>query len=248
VQVEIDQGEAGIEGVNAPSYSSRPVLPMQRLVLSGDKGEKSMWPVQLFVFALAAGLAGCSDDARQSPKLDEIAVIVANMNQDDDAEFAKVKEDLATATQKRDADVQECHNGVESQCLPISNTSKWGFPFMSPKDTRKECVESTHEYFCTGKDINRDNLGVGFWAVTEHDIIVDDNKAISDIESKLAYGYRTSHLVMTLLRSDNYEGTVIAYVKIRTKGTDDYELDKVTFKREDNYWTYTSVAVNHVPE
>jgi hypothetical protein len=221
---------------------------MQRLVLSQDKGEKSMWPVQLFVFALAAGLAGCSDDARQSPKLDEIAVIVAYMNAQDDEDIAKVKEDSASATRKRDADMQVCRNSVASECVPIPNTSKWGFPYLPGKDNKEECVKSTSEYLCTGKEINPHIWGVGFGIVQQHDIIVDDNKALSDIESKLAYGYRTSHLVMTLLKSDNYEGTIIAYVKIRTKGTDDYELDKVTFKRKDNYWTYTSEAVNHVPE
>ena len=149
------------------------------------------------------------------------------------------------------------------------HTSEWGFPMpafpnMYAKETKEACVESTREIFCGDKDLSEGirNGAVDSWVgcpfcyilkaiVNAHDSIVNDSAKISEDKSQIANltAYRSSQYIMTLVKSEDYEGNIISYVKVRTKGTDDTELDKVIIRRQNNSWVVvSSEVVNQVPE
>jgi hypothetical protein len=55
------------------------------------------------------------------------------------------------------------------------------------------------------------------------------------------FQYRSQKYLLTVVRSNNYEGTMIAYVDFRTRGTDDIERDKITLQRKNGAWVVVAV-------
>jgi hypothetical protein len=60
---------------------------------------------------------------------------------------------------------------------------------------------------------------------------------VKDQRSRIAaFRYGAEQYVFTVVRTNNYEGNIISYVDVRTKGTDDIERDKMTIQLINNAW------------
>jgi hypothetical protein len=64
-----------------------------------------------------------------------------------------------------------------------------------------------------------------------HDIKQSCRNELQRYKTDIAnFQYRSSQHVITVIKKNNYEGNIICYVNVRTKGTDDVEQQRVTFQ------------------
>jgi len=54
---------------------------------------------------------------------------------------------------------------------------------------------------------------------------------------------RAENLAFTVLNKNNYEGNIICYVNMRTKGTDNVSQVKATIQNRDNKWVVVAYEV-----
>ena len=81
----------------------------------------------------------------------------------------------------------------------------------------------------------------------DHSKVDDDRSEIDDDRSNIAnFKFRANEYVVTVEKTNNYEGNIISYVDLRTKGTDDIERYKVTMKLQNN--TLSIVSMESSPQ
>jgi hypothetical protein len=92
------------------------------------------------------------------------------------------------------------------------------------------------------------NLPVGMYqGGIDHSKVDDDRSEIDDDRSNIAnFKFRANEYVVTVEKTNNYEGNIISYVDLRTKGTDDIERYKVTMKLQNN--TLSIVSMESSPQ
>jgi hypothetical protein len=85
------------------------------------------------------------------------------------------------------------------------------------------------------------NLPVGMYqGGIDHSKVDDDRSNIANFK------FRANEYVVTVEKTNNYEGNIISYVDLRTKGTDDIERYKVTMKLQNN--TLSIVSMESSPQ
>ena len=115
-------------------------------------------------------------------------------------------------------DIQQCLGEAENDCGTMGNGAvTWRGNSFNNYANRGECIEDQQK-------ICKDDLA-------EH-------------REKIAnFRYRSTKFVFTVLKTNNYEGTVISYVDAREKGTDDTEHNKVTLRLVGNIRTVVSAEL-----
>ncbi|MGP8438082.1 hypothetical protein ACT2FY_08790 [Paraburkholderia fungorum] len=135
-----------------------------------------------------------------------IVAIVASMNETDNEGLAGLKDDLASAI----TDLPKCLDEAETGCQTSQNGRGNYEGGLSIYENRIDCIQSIKQS-CKDK-------------------IQQFRKSIADFQ------YRSSQYVFTVEKTNNYEGNIISYVDIRTKGTDETERDKITIQLINNKW------------
>jgi len=60
---------------------------------------------------------------------------------------------------------------------------------------------------------------------------------IDDMKKELVdFHYRSDQYVLSVVKTNNYEGNVISYVNLRSKGSDESETDKVVLQLKNSRW------------
>jgi hypothetical protein len=110
--------------------------------------------------------------------------------------------------------LRECDNDAESGCRTSPNGNGNYRGGLSWYSNRNHCVKSIED--ACRAELKQYQLDIA------------------------NFKYTSNQYVITVIRKNNYEGNIICYVDLRTKGTDNVEHDKITFQRRNNAWLIVS--------
>ncbi len=168
---------------------------------------KGVVSVSLFLLmAVVVDAHGQTATLRTPSEGEVITAIKSSMKEGDDEALATLKQKLSAAK----ADLPLCIHEANTECRVSMNglvNFNGGFSVYKNID---EC-SSAERQAC-------------------HDRITSDEADIAK------FRYREGMYAFKVLKTTNYEGNVISYVDVRTKGTDDTERDKIVIQLIDNKW------------
>jgi hypothetical protein len=196
-----------------------------------------------------------------------IAAIKARWTADENEKFAALKNKLQADLTKLQADMTDLQD-VVAKCAKATvedmkaNGNANFCLLYSPGDPKYSVISKLNKdivagwYFGSpgGKRFNTQDDCVDEYAqkqclLVENSKVDDDRSKVDDDRSKIAnfkFRVNENEYVITVEKVNNYEGNIISYVDLRTKGTDDIDRYKVTLQRQNN--TLSVVSMESSPQ
>jgi hypothetical protein len=190
-----------------------------------------------------------------------IAAINAGWTANDNDNLAALKTKLQADVTKLQADstelqagVARCRSLVAKDCVPLlaetGDVAGWHFadvPIGDRFNTQDDCADEWAKTQCDPANPNNQNPMFQKMFQENNSTIDDDRSGIDDDRTKITnFKFRANEYAIVVEKTNNYEGNIISYVDIRTKGADDFDRYKVTMKRQNN--TLSIVSMESSPE